>query len=165
MKASHVLHDEHKDDDLAVQIKILEKAKFLPAAFWHGQAPGTWRQSRIMGSVDQVDDWQDEAGRPSPSANANTIGRRKAEKVIRVLHNALAHGNIIYLDKDDREIAGRRMVSMAFLSRYEETDEQRRQAMTYRVVVTLEEDLLGFVKAWARWISSFPLGHAVSEAA
>ncbi len=99
------------------------------------------------------------------SANANTIKERKAEEVIRVLRNALAHGNIIYLDKDGREIAGNRMVYLAFLSRYEETKEQRELATTYRVVVTSEDEFLHFVKAWARWVSSFPLDYGVSEAA
>jgi len=78
-----------------------------------------------MGSIDRVDDWKDQQGRRSLSADANTIKQRKAEEVIRVLRNALAHGNIIYLDKDSREIAGNRMAFMAFLSRYEETEEQR----------------------------------------
>ncbi len=165
MKASHFLHDEHQDHDLSAQIKKLEKVKFLSAPFWRDEAPGEWQQSRIMGSVDQVDDWKDDEGRPSLSANANTIKERKAEEVIRVLRNALAHGNIIYLDKDGREIAGNRMVYLAFLSRYEETKEQREQATTYRVVVTSEDEFLHFVKAWARWVSSFPLDYGVSEAA
>ena len=40
-----------------------------------------------------------------------------------MLRNALAHGNIIYLDKTAK-IAGNQMVYMAFLSRYEETTAQ-----------------------------------------
>jgi hypothetical protein len=165
MKASHFLHDQRQDQDLAAQIKKLEKVKFQSAPFWGAEAPGEWRQSRIMGSVDRVDDWKDEQGRRSLSADANTIKQRKAEEVIRVLRNALAHGNIIYLDKDSREIAGNRMAFMAFLSRYEETEEQRKLATTYRVVVTSEDEFLRFVKAWAIWVSSFPLDFAVLEAA
>lgn len=165
MNASHFLHDQEKDYDLAAQLKNLEKVKFLAAPFWQGAARGEWRLSRIMHSVDQVDKWTDREGRPSLSAAANTIQKRKAGEVIRVLRNALAHGNIIYLDTDGREIAGNRMAYMAFLSRYEETDEQRKVAKTYRVVVVPEDEFLRFVKAWASWVSSFPLDHAVSEAA
>lgn len=157
MKASHFLHDKRQDHDLAAQIKKLEEVEFLSAPFWRGEAPGEWRQSQIVGSVDQVDDWKDAQGRPSLSANANTIGKRKAEKVIRVLRNALAHGNIIYLDTDGREIAGNPVVYLAFLSRYEETEERRDIATTYRVVVTSGDEFLRFVKAWARWVGSFPL--------
>lgn len=165
MKSSHFLHDEQQDHDLATHIKRLEKDKFLAAPFWQQHEPGAWRQSRIMATVDQVDKWQDEDGRPSLSAAANTMPRRKAEEVLRVLRNALAHGNIIYLNRNDLEIAGDRMVSMAFLSRYEETKEDREQATTYRVVVTSEDEFLRFIKSWARWVSRFPLSPAMSEAA
>jgi len=165
MKASHFLHDEREDHDLAVQIRKLEKVKFMSAPFWRDEAPGEWRQSRIMESVNQVDDWRDDQGRPSLSDDANTIKERKAAEVIRVLRNALAHENIIYLDKDGREIANNRAVYLAFLSRYEETRERQELATTYRVVVTSEDGFLRFVKAWARWVSSFPLDYGVSEAA
>jgi hypothetical protein len=163
MKASHFLHDKWQDNDLAAQIKKLEKVKFLSAPFWGAEVPGEWRQSRIMGSVDQVDDWKDEQGRPSQSANANTIKERRAEKVIRVLRNALAHGNIIYLDKEGREIVGNRMVYLAFLSRYEETKEQCELATTYRVVITSEDEFLRFLKTWARWVGSFRLDSGFRE--
>jgi hypothetical protein len=116
MKASHFLHDARQDYNLAAQIKKLGKVKFQSAPFWGAAASGEWRQSRVMGSVNRVDDWKDELGRPSLSPEANTIKRRSAEEVIRVLRNALAHGNIIYLDKDGCEIAGNRMAYMAFLS-------------------------------------------------
>ena len=165
MKASHFLHDGEKDADLAAEIERLKKVKFLAAPFWCGESAGPWRQSRVMGSVEQVDAWRDELARHSLGDDANTIKRRSAEEVIRVLRNALAHGNIIYLDKNDREIAGHRMMSMAFLSRYEETDEQRKQATTYRVVVTSEDEFLRFVKAWAGWVSSFRLDATVLDAA
>jgi hypothetical protein len=118
-----------------------------------------------MGSVDEVDEWVDEKSCPSLGAEANTIKQRKAEEVIRVLRNALAHGNVIYLDKDNREIAGNRMVYMAFLSRYEEHTQAHQSTTTYRVVVTSADEFLRFVKAWANWVNSFPLDRAVSEAA
>jgi hypothetical protein len=57
------------------------------------------------------------------------------------------------------------MVYMAFLSRYEETEAQRKSATTYRVVVTAEDEFLRFVKAWASWVGSFPLDSSVLEAA
>jgi hypothetical protein len=165
MKAAHFLHDKLRDYDLATEVKRLEKAKFLTAPFWPDKEPGEWHQSRVIASVDNVDAWMDEMGSPSLSADANTIKRRTADEVIRVLRNALAHGNIIYLDKDHREISGHEMVYMAFLSRYEETKEQRERTETYRVVVTSEEDFLRFVKAWAVWVSRFPLDQSVREAA
>jgi hypothetical protein len=74
---------------------------------------------------------------------------------------ATAHGNIIYLDGDYREIAGNRMAHMAFLSRYEENEDQREKATTYRVVMTSEGEFLRFVKSWAAWVSGFPLDASV----
>lgn len=165
MRTAHFLHDQVRDADLASGVKRLEKVKFLSAPFWRDEAPGEWYQSHVMASVDDVDAWRDETGRPCLNADANTIRRRNAAEVIRVLRNALAHGNIIYLNNDFREIPGHEMVYMAFLSRYEETEEQRKQAETYRVVVTSEEEFLRFVKAWAVWVSRFRLDRSVREAA
>ena len=165
MKASHFLHDKHRDHGLDAEISRLKNGKFLSAPFWPTEARGEWGQSRIMGSVENVRDWKDEEGRHSLSADANTIVRRSADDVIRVLRNALAHGNIIYLDEDRREVEGNPMVYMAFLSRYEETKEQRELAETYRVVITQKDEFLRFVKAWAKWVSGFSLDGAVAEAA
>ncbi|UHD45477.1 hypothetical protein LUX29_21220 [Aureimonas altamirensis] len=166
MKPSHFLHEEHRDADLVSSMKALNKAKFLEAPFWQTEPEaGAWRQSRIMNTVDDVHAWHDEEGRHPLSDKANTIAKRKAEKVLRVLRNALAHGNVIYLDKNGQEIAGNRMIYMAFLSRYEETDQERKLAETYRVVVTTEEAFLHLVKSWAQWIGSLDLDRRIAKAA
>jgi len=166
MRTSHFLHNDARDADLVKNLKVLEKAAFLEAPFWRS-APddGAWRQSRITNTVDEVHGWLDEVDRDPRSEEANTIQTRKANEVLRVLRNALAHGNIIYLDKNGQEIAGHQMVYMAFLSRYEETASQREQAETYRVVITTEEAFLHFVKSWAKWIGSFDLDRRLAAAA
>ena len=165
MQARHFLHDKDEDQDLANQLKVLTKDRFLEAPFWAGRKPGRWRQSRIMATVDQVDKWQNEKGLPSLSDDANIIQTKTADKVIRVIRNALSHGNIIYLNKNDQEISGSTMVSMAFLSRYEETEEQRRVSTTYRVVVTTEDEFLQFIKDWAFWVGNIQPSHSISAAA
>ncbi|MBX5203775.1 hypothetical protein [Rhizobium sp. NZLR1] len=166
MRTSHFLHDVERDGDLVKHLKALEGAEFLEAPFWR-KAPNDqeWRQSRIMSNVDTVHRWQDPGGCDPRSEEANTIQTRKASEVLRVLRNALAHGNIIYLDKDGQEIAGNQMMYMAFLSRYEESPEQRDQAETYRVVITTEEAFLHFVKCWAEWIGGLALDRRVVSAA
>ncbi len=166
MRASHFLHDDDRDADLVKHLKDLEKAKFLAAPFWQGPpGGGQWRQSRIMNNVDKVHKWVDQDGRDPRSAEANTIQARKAGEVLRVLRNALAHGNIIYLDEEGQEKPGNQMVYMAFLSRYEETAGQREQGETYRVVITTEEAFLQFVKSWAVWIGGLDLDRRVAAAA
>lgn len=166
MRTSHFLHNEARDADLVKKLKTLEKSVFLKAPFWRA-APddGAWRQARIVNTVDEVHGWLDQGGRDPRLEEANTIQTRKASEVLRVLRNALAHGNIIYLDKNGEEIAGHQMVYIAFLSRYEETAAQRAQAETYRVVITTEEAFLQFVKSWAEWIGSLDLDRRLAVAA
>lgn len=166
MRTSHFLHNGERDADLVKNLKALEKSDFLKAPFWRA-APdsGAWRQSRIVNSVDEVHGWLNQDGCDPRSEEANTIQTRKANEVLRVLRNALAHGNIIYLDKNGLEIAGNQMVYMAFLSRYEETAAQREEAETYRVVITTEEAFLQFVKSWAKWVGSLDLDRRLVAAA
>jgi hypothetical protein len=166
LRSSHFLHNGARDADLAKNLKALEKAAFLEAPFWRSEPDrAAWQQSRVVNAVNDVHGWLDQDGIDPRSDKANTIGTRKASEVLRVLRNALAHGNIIYLDKNGQEIAGNQMVYMAFLSRYEENAEQREQAETYRLVITTEEAFLQFVKSWAEWIGSLDLDPRLAEAA
>jgi hypothetical protein len=152
VRNKHPLTQEH-GGNLQASLKELEKQKWLEADFWGSAEPGDWRFSRIMGDPNDVRDWRDDHDRPSFSRDANTIGRRKARHVFRVLRNALAHGNMLYLDADGRETPGNRVEHLAFLSRYEEDDEQKANAETYRLVTVREADFLTFVRAWGRWVA------------
>jgi|GEM_PF-1119714 len=168
MQSRHFLHRRETEWDLAGGLRSLEKTSFLRAPFWRGEHPGLWRQSRIMTEVQNVDRWIDEDGQhPLSDLAVNLIAdhTRPASGVLRVLRNALAHGNIIYLDSDFRENAGRRMTHMAFLSRYEESKEQMSASVTYRLVVTSEDEFLRFVQLWAAWIARFADDGAIAEAA
>jgi len=84
----------------------------------------------------------------------NTIARRKAGEVLRVIRNALAHGNVIYLDEQGFEKRHATVQFLAFLSRYEEDEVSRKHSETYRLVTTTEEGFLAFIKSWAKWLSS-----------
>lgn len=147
----HPLKQEH-GGGLQTALKSLEKQKWLKADFWAGKNPGEWRFSRIMGDPNNVYEWKDEGGNPSFSTEANTIDKRSAGEVFRVLRNALAHGNIVYLDEGGWETEGARVQHIAFLSRYEESEAQRAAGETYRLVTGRETDFLPFVRAWALWV-------------
>ena len=147
----HPLKLEH-GGSLQEALKNLENRKWLGADFWDGAGPGEWRFSRIMGDPNDTFGWQDEGGLPSFSKEANTVQKRKVGEVFRVLRNALAHGNIIYLDANGWETQDARVHHIAFLSRYEETEEQRASTETYRMVTVRESDFLPFVRAWAHWV-------------
>lgn len=144
---------QEQEGDLNAGLRRLERRRWLAAEFWQDTPAGDWRFSRIMGDPNDVRAWKDEEGRPSFSPEANTVGRRRVGEVFRVLRNALAHGNIVYLDERGRETAGARVQHIAFLSRYEEAPEQREAAETYRVVTVREMDFLPFVRAWAFWVA------------
>lgn len=149
----HPLTQEH-GGGLQVALKSLERQKWLRADFWVGIDQGEWRFSRIVGDPNNAYEWKDAGGHPSFSAEANTIHMRSVGEVFRVLRNALAHGNIVYLDQEGWETEGARVQHIAFLSRYEESREQREAAETYRLVTVQEGNFLPFVRAWAQWVGS-----------
>ena len=64
-------------------------------------------------------------------------------------------GNIAYLNASGLEEQGTRVAFIAFLSRYEETEESRKLAETYRLVVTTEENFLHFIRKWTAWVAGF----------
>jgi hypothetical protein len=157
LKAKHPLAGGSSDTGLYDALRTVEGKKFLEADFWNGIQAHDWRFSRIMTSPEITLDWKDGNGIHPMRADAeNTIGQRKTDAVLRVIRNALAHGNVIYLDKDGFETVGATVQYLAFLSRYEETVEQREHSETYRLVTTTEEGFLTFVKCWANWLNGFP---------
>ncbi len=100
MKHGHFLY-RVEDADLGAAFKSLEKGRFLEAEFWRGTNPGIWREYRITGDqIDEPEHWKeiDTGLHPfEPEAN-DRIGGHSPENVIRLIRNALSHGNIIYLE-------------------------------------------------------------------
>jgi hypothetical protein len=164
-RSKHFLHRDH-DDDLTAAVEALGKVKFSRAPFWEGDAPVGWRQSHIVQNVDSVAAWIDRDGRhPLDSGAQNFIEGKTSTEVIRVIRNALAHGNIIYLNESGEEKEGDRLFYLAFLSRYEEGRDAQEEAETYRLIVTPEAEFLRFVKKWASWISDAALQDRRMQAA
>jgi hypothetical protein len=165
MKSAHPLYKEEKDDELTRAIKELAKFKFLEAPFWQG-SPGFWYQTRVVNNINVANDWKDEEGlRPLSDAARNSIDRRKTDEVLRPLRNALAHGNIFYLNGDGHEVAGDEMMYLGFASRYEDATGEPNQVFTYRLVIVEEEAFFNFVRSWAVWISRLEKKPEVSAAA
>lgn len=161
----HHPNTQERGSSLFSALRGLEKVDWLQAPFWRGRGNGRWHFSRIMGDPNDVAGWSDHKGRRSVAPDSNLIDRKKAGEVLRVLRNALAHGNVVYLNGDFQEIAGTPVQYIAFLSRYEETEEQRNAAQTYRVVAARDEEFLDFLKSWASWISTFPAEQQIEDAA
>lgn len=155
VKGAHPLTQE-RESNLQVALNALAGQKWLEAEFWQGQAPGDWRFSRIMANPDDTWGWHNKAGQPSFSPEANTISKRKADAVLYVLRNALAHGNIIYLAENGQEEKGSRVEHLAFLSRCEAEEGENN---TYQLVTVREADFLPFVRAWASWVAGHHKQH------
>lgn len=153
--ANHHPMNGEQGSDLSVALRRIERQRWLRAEFWRGDVPNDWRLSRIVNDPNEVTHWRDADGVPSMSEAANTINQRRATIVFRTMRNALAHGNIVYLNKSGHETAGTRLHYIGFLSRYEESEEQRAASTTYRILAVPEEGFLQFVRAWASWISQF----------
>jgi hypothetical protein len=162
----HPLHSEVRDIDLFRALRSLRNKPFIAAPFWSGEPPNAWRFSRIMTNPNNTERWRDEVGlHPMATHATNSMERRKADDVLRVIRNALAHGNIVYLNEKGFEERNTTLQFLGFLSRYEETCEQKKQSETYRLVTTTEDEFLRFVKLWAKWVSQFQGDNELSEAA
>jgi len=162
----HPLHKAARDVDLFRALKSLRKKPFIAAPFWNGEPPNAWRFSRIMTNANNTAGWVDEEGHHPMTAHAtNSVQDRKADDVLRVIRNALAHGNIVYLNERGFEERDTKLNFLGFLSRYEEKEEQKAKAETYRLVTTTEDEFLRFVKLWAKWISQFQDDKLLREAA
>lgn len=166
MKARHPLNRGDQGPEIYSAIRRVERQRFLEAEFWRADRPQPWRLSRIVNEVERTDNWHDEQGRHPMAADAeNRIERKTVGEVLRVIRNALAHGNVIYLDEHGFESRGAQLNYLAFLSRYEETEEQQKERETYRFVATTEDGFLEFVKSWAAWLAALPADSRISEAA
>jgi hypothetical protein len=162
----HPLHKAARDVDLFRALKTLRKKPFIMAPFWNGEPPNVWRFSRITTNANNTAGWVDEEGHHPMRPHAkNSMQDRKADDVLRVIRNALAHGNIVYLNERGFEERDTKLQFLGFLSRYEETEEQKAKVETYRLVTTTEDEFLRFVKLWAKWISQFQGDDQLSEAA
>lgn len=157
LKARHPLARQDREQPLYEALRRVERQNFLEAEFWQERRPEGWRLGRIMTRPGSTENWKDEDGvHPMRPDARNTIARRTANDVLRVIRNALAHGNIIYLDESGVERRGARLSHLAFLSRYEETEEQKAVRETYRLVTVTEDAFIEFVKSWASWLESLP---------
>ena len=69
------------------------------------------------------------------------------------------------MNREGFEQRDTRLQFLGFLSRYEEGEEQKKKAETYRLVTMTEDEFLRFVKLWAKWVSRFRDDNRITEAA
>jgi hypothetical protein len=130
---------------LSSAIKRLKKKSFLDAPFWNGVRPRFFRYATIAANPENSILWR----------NASNVHPLRSEEdkdgktILLTIRRALAHGNIVYLDKRGYEAPGNRLIYLAFLSNHD-------SGTGYRVVIFDEESFLQFVKSWIVWLQTFP---------
>jgi hypothetical protein len=85
--------------------------------------------------------------RAGAAAQEETLDRQ-----LRVLRNALAHGGVVYLDKDgwqSNESAG-----MVAFVRSHDADKKKGVSRRFSIVRLSEEDLRGFLYGWCDWLQN-----------
>ena len=134
-----------KERKLSSAIRNLTNVSFLEAPFWGEQKPVLFRYARIVNSAKIAGDWKDSAGAHPICSTENKDGNT----VLRTIRNALAHGNVVYLDENGRESADSPLRYLAFISKHDDK-------VSFRVAIFGEEDFLIFLKAWIAWLRTFP---------
>lgn len=166
MKEQHPIREHEREPEIYAAMKRIRSQKFLDADFWAGQRKESWRLTRIVSRVNKTGNWRDENGLfPFDSNAQNRISNSSVNKIIRVIRNALAHGNIVYVNESGFEQHGTKLQFLCFLSRFEESNEDRRKSETYYLLSVAEEEFLGFLKAWAAWLGSHQMDSRIQEAA
>lgn len=161
----HPLREGQKEPGVYEALKRVSRQKFLEAEFWSSRPSASWRFGRIVSPVNDTFGWRTSGGVHPFAVEESDITGAAVDKVVRVVRNSLAHGNIVYLDEHGTETQGAMLHYLAFLSRYEETEEQRKISETYRMVATTEEGFLSFLKEWANWLQQQGMDQELYEAA
>jgi hypothetical protein len=130
---------------LYAAIDDLKKMPFIKAPFWDKAEPGFFRYAKIVSEPENAAAWRDAADKHPLESHEPKDGYT----ILRLIRNALAHGNVVYLDKNGHETPGERLVYLAFLSKVDD-------GPGYRVAIFDEESFLVFLKAWIGWLQSFP---------
>ncbi len=165
LNKKHPLREGDREPSLYRALKLIAKSDFLKAQFWKEEPTGDWRLSHIVTPVNETWRWLTESNLHPFAAAANVIQDASVDKVVRVVRNSLAHGNIVYLDENGKEEPGAQVRYLGFLSRYEETEEQRAKRETYRLIAVTEDGFLQFLRAWAAWLGDQGKDSLLFEAA
>jgi len=133
------------EPELYDAIERLKDRSFLKAPFWDGKEPGFFRYAKITAAPEFAGGWRNAADKHPIKSTEDKDGNT----VLRVIRNALAHGNVVYLNEDGFEAPKQVVRYLAFLSKHD-------SGVGHRVVLFDEESFLDFLKRWIVWIQKFP---------
>jgi hypothetical protein len=111
-----------------------------------------WRLSTLDDTdIDYPAGWRDALGcHPIADGAINDILSAKLGHVCRLIRNALAHANVVYLDEHGREDPHRRVTHLGFVSR-------ARDSRKYRVLLVQEDAFVQFLRRFAGLINEIGL--------
>ncbi|MBF0269950.1 MAG: hypothetical protein HQL44_15300 [Alphaproteobacteria bacterium] len=136
----------HHEDRLSKAIKKLKKVPFQRAPFFHEKSQIFFRYALIATNPECTQSWRNSSGvHPIDSTE-----EKDGNTILRAIRNALAHGNVVYLDKWGHETPGEKLTYLGFISKHES------KQGNYRVAIFDGEGFLEFLKGWIKWIASFP---------
>jgi len=167
LRKTHPMRDEERETEVARALALLYRRRFCEADFWihrrdQRRFGASWRLTRVKSATySEADLMVDEDGKhPLADDAKNYATSKKTGDVFRILRNALAHGNILYLSKKGRSVGEKYdddnvIRYIIFLSRYEETNEHRQANETYRWLSVDVDEFLVFLRCWAKWLCQF----------
>lgn len=162
MNAAHPMGEHVVEPELHRELKRIRNKAFNSTPFWAGQQDKDWRLSKVVNSIEDTKGWRNSEGfHPSDPASLNEIQSADAGKVLRVMRNALAHGNIVYLDATGFETTYTPAQKIGFVSRTDGFPWDGR----HRVLVVSEQAFMQFLRAWAKWIGGFHSNSSLALAA
>lgn len=125
------------------------KMKFAGAPFFTGD----WSYLPDQKLFNLADNWPTDVlmalGEPKA---ANAAGDAQAQMIITHIRNALAHGNITYLDKDGGATDGPAAMYGFASAKYEKQQNGRSKVVGLHALRVNEDGFFKFIVAWADWI-------------
>jgi hypothetical protein len=148
--------------DLADAIHGVFKAARFETAPFH--CPEQWRFASIAFKGENLADevpaeLVDQLVAPEAFIAA---GRMPVSEWASCLRNALAHGGVLYLDRDGRHLAGEAAERLAFVSAKYPDDRPRGRPERLKVLSIEQNDFRDFLRRWVGWLVASGLSRALA---
>lgn len=150
--------------DRMESLKDLEKHPFINSALSEGfiDVCSEFHKAKITRNIAEQSRWVNKDGL-APHKAPNEIGSANVGRVLRILRNALSHGNVVYLNDNWREESGHTAVYLGFVSLGENQTEEFKSArkskdfrsLWFDVIYTTSESLVVLLRNWVKWLESF----------
>lgn len=156
------MDDRPLDEELATEVRrVFGAARFELAPFF---TPGAWRFARMPYADENLAlhlpyDFADRLGEPEA---LNAARQMPVSQWAACLRNALAHGGVMYLNRDGHQSYGKETELLAFVSAHYPERDMSRPPERLNVLRIGEPEFREFLTAWVGWLSSSGLSRALA---